>query len=317
MYEIYLDGTRLPVSPDEIEIEVEGQNKTVNLINGEQMNLIRNPALHKISFKALLPYQKYPFVRGDFLSVNEYLDYLESIMKSLKPIDLQILCIMPDNKKKYEYNHKVTLEGYSITESVDLGMDTEVDLEFLQYIPHSSQRASIMNFYVGKKYKIKEGDTLEKIAKKKMGDDEYIAENAKEIYRHNKKIIDFEAHHVGLKSLKGKNLVVGTYIIIPWHVQTPKEDRYKLTELTGGVAKAKATKGDKSTDKVKKKKQTTVTSNSGKKTSDKNVKKVKSTPTNLWTDLWGNGYSETLSNNAHSTAVTVTDSNGKQHTVYR
>lgn len=57
MYEIYLDGTRLPVSPDEIEIEVEGQNKTVNLINGEQMNLIRNPALHKISFKALLPYQ--------------------------------------------------------------------------------------------------------------------------------------------------------------------------------------------------------------------------------------------------------------------
>ena len=61
MYEFYMDGVRLPVTPSALTIKINNQNKTINLINEGQRNIIKTPGLSKYSFNALLPNREYPF----------------------------------------------------------------------------------------------------------------------------------------------------------------------------------------------------------------------------------------------------------------
>ena len=59
MYEFYMDGVLLPVTPGALTIKVANQNKTINLINEGQVNILKAPGLSKISFSALLPNREY------------------------------------------------------------------------------------------------------------------------------------------------------------------------------------------------------------------------------------------------------------------
>ena len=61
MYEFYMDDVRLPVTPSALTIKTANQNKTINLINEGQVNVLKTPGLSKISFNALLPTREYPF----------------------------------------------------------------------------------------------------------------------------------------------------------------------------------------------------------------------------------------------------------------
>ena len=60
MYEFYMDGVRLPVTPSALTIKISNQNKTINLINEGQRNIIKAPGLSKYSFNALAAEQGIP-----------------------------------------------------------------------------------------------------------------------------------------------------------------------------------------------------------------------------------------------------------------
>lgn len=60
MYEFYMDGVLLPVTPSALTVKISNQNKTINLINEGQVNVLKTPGLSKISFSALLPEQGIP-----------------------------------------------------------------------------------------------------------------------------------------------------------------------------------------------------------------------------------------------------------------
>ena len=45
MYEFYMDGVRLPVTPSSLTIKISNQNKTINLINEGQVNVLKSPGL--------------------------------------------------------------------------------------------------------------------------------------------------------------------------------------------------------------------------------------------------------------------------------
>ena len=51
-YEIYLGGLRLPIPPSKIQMKVKGQNKTMNLINGEEINILNPAGLTEITLDA-------------------------------------------------------------------------------------------------------------------------------------------------------------------------------------------------------------------------------------------------------------------------
>lgn len=59
-YEVYLDDIRLPIPPEKIPISYPGQNKTANLINGEEINLVRPAGLAEISLDVVFPQMDYP-----------------------------------------------------------------------------------------------------------------------------------------------------------------------------------------------------------------------------------------------------------------
>ena len=55
----------LPVPPPKMETKINGQNKTINLINEGEVNLLKTTGLTDISFTCLLPNSQYPFASYD------------------------------------------------------------------------------------------------------------------------------------------------------------------------------------------------------------------------------------------------------------
>lgn len=47
MYYFYLDKLLLPVPPEELELKIANQNKTMNLINSGEINMIKTPRINR------------------------------------------------------------------------------------------------------------------------------------------------------------------------------------------------------------------------------------------------------------------------------
>lgn len=60
MYHFYLDGLLLPVAPEKLTLEIRNRNKTMELIDGSEINLLKDAGLTEIKFRALLPAGSYP-----------------------------------------------------------------------------------------------------------------------------------------------------------------------------------------------------------------------------------------------------------------
>ena len=78
MYEVYLDDMRLPITPQKITMKSNGQNETITLINGDEVNILRPPGLMDISFDAVIPQVDYPFAvwDGSFDDAEEFIERL-------------------------------------------------------------------------------------------------------------------------------------------------------------------------------------------------------------------------------------------------
>ncbi len=50
MYYFYLDKILLPVSPEKLELKIKNQNKTMNLINEGEINIIKTPRINRSVF---------------------------------------------------------------------------------------------------------------------------------------------------------------------------------------------------------------------------------------------------------------------------
>ncbi len=61
MYQVFLGYMPLPITPSKIETKVNGRNSTIELINGQEVNIIKSQGLTEISFEFMIPHQAYPF----------------------------------------------------------------------------------------------------------------------------------------------------------------------------------------------------------------------------------------------------------------
>ena len=53
-YIFYMDGVQLPVTPSKLDTKIKSNNKTINLINEGDVNILKLPGLTEISFEALI-----------------------------------------------------------------------------------------------------------------------------------------------------------------------------------------------------------------------------------------------------------------------
>lgn len=186
----------LPIAPPQITTKIGNRNRIADLVSGEEINIIKSPALTQIAFSFLLPAQVYPFAvyDGGFKKPDYYLSKLRNMKKSCKPFRLHII-----RNNTASTSLKVTLENYEIIEDADkTGADIIVNITLKEYRNCSAVKTSLKSGVTRKIipdnkeisspkfHVVKKGDCLWEIAQKYFGN----GNDFKEIYNANKDMID-------------------------------------------------------------------------------------------------------------------------------
>lgn len=241
MYRVYLGGFLMPVTPGKIETTVNGRNETVTLINEGEVNILKSPGLTDINIPDLmLPVKKYPFSNDVAMNWSQdgvtkftngtdpdfYLGFFErwKVMKQF--IQFKVIRTSPDDKKiLFTTQMDVTVEDYHVVEDAEEGGDLIVELNLKQYKAWGAKKLKITSKNKTpkptnprkprnkdtKKYTIKDGDTLKKIARKLLNDGSLW----EKIYKTNKKTIEAAAKKNGrASSSNGVYLYAGTILKI-------------------------------------------------------------------------------------------------------
>lgn len=191
-YEVYIDDMLLPIPPEKIPISYPGQNKTANLINGEEINLVRPTGLAEISLDVVLPQMDYPAAvwDGSVDNAEDFLDHLQDLKESKSPFEFIVIRDGPGRFSSFDTNLDVTLEDYKVSDDVKEGFDLVVSISLKEYRNYGTK---IMNFVLiedqaetvqaadesgterqgepasAGSYTVTSGDSLWKIAKQLLG----------------------------------------------------------------------------------------------------------------------------------------------------
>lgn len=214
-YEVYIDDMLLPIPPQKIPIKYPGQNETVTLINGEEINITRPPGLAEISIDVVIPQMDYPCASwdGSVEDAEEFINRLQDLKESGDTFEFIVI------RDSFDTNMDVTLEDYNVSDDVKEGLDLVVSLTMKEARHYGTK---IMNFAIVpeqpipaaaspeperpaaqpqvKTYTVKSGDCLWNIAKKQLGD----GNRWKEI------------HNLNLDKISNPNLIhAGLVLVMP------------------------------------------------------------------------------------------------------
>lgn len=191
MYRVYIDDILMPIAPQQISMQIKNLNKTVNLINEGEVNILKDAGLTDISMQVLLPAVEYGFARyeGGFDPPSYFLELFEDLKTSRSACNLSISRELPNGRNLFDTDIDVSLEAYTIIESASEGFDVTVDLKFKVYKHYGTktvkvieekaqveeQRPESANSPAPQEnqpltYTVKSGDCLWKIAKQFYGD---------------------------------------------------------------------------------------------------------------------------------------------------
>ena len=190
-YYFYLGNVLLPIPPSKLELKISNNNKTYNLINYSQINVLKNPGLSSLEFEVVLPNTKYPFAmyKNNFQNAKYYLGVLENLKVNRSAFQFIVVRKFPNGKDIFNTNIKVAMEEYTITDTTEEGFDTKVKIKLKQYKEYSTKKVQVTikqyrppavtrtvttnNTAVakpsGQNYTVKRGDCLWNIAKRFYG----------------------------------------------------------------------------------------------------------------------------------------------------
>lgn len=160
-YYFFLNDDLLPVPPPRMSLSFKNKNKTIDLINEGEINIIKTPGLTEISFDAMLPNRYYPFSNYDssftqslaksllggnnfaFKKASYFIDNFERHKASQAPIRLIITRMTPRYELLFDTNMLVTVEDYGVNEDAGNGLDAIVPLKLKQYRPYATKELEV------------------------------------------------------------------------------------------------------------------------------------------------------------------------------
>lgn len=190
-YKLYMNGVLYPITPSKITIKVNNKNKTINLINEGEVNLLKSVGLTSVEFDLLLPNMKYPFAKyeKDYEPAKYFLDKLFDLKANKKSFQFIVVRTNVGHKGFYDTNLTMSLEDLTIKEDASNGFDVLVNIKLKEfkefgtkvYEPKKDDQTKTTKAEekrtdsdnkpkVPTTYTVKKGDTLCKIAKYFYGD---------------------------------------------------------------------------------------------------------------------------------------------------
>lgn len=216
-YKMYMDDVLIPITPKKVQMKINNQNKSLVLIGGEEINILKDAGLTEVTFDLLLPQVPYPFAvaaeKADY-----YLSKFEKLKTSKKPFQWILNRQMPKGSKLFYTNLTVSLEDYQIVDDANEGFDITVKINLKQYRSFGTKTVTIKEpekpaekpkatvkpaprpastAPKPKTYTVQAGDCLWNIAKKHLGD----GSRWPEIYNLNK------------DKIKNPNLIYGGQVL--------------------------------------------------------------------------------------------------------
>ena len=214
MYDVFLNKILLPVAPQQIRLRINNQNRTVNLINDGEINLLKKAGLDGIEFTILLPQQQYPFAKykSGFQPAIFFLDAFRQFKVSQSPLKFKVVRMRPDGTLLFDNNMAVSLEDYTINENAKNGFDVEVTIRLKEYKEFATKKQAIVdtsgeqptltiqeerpaqNPPQARSHTVVAGDALWIIARRYLGD----GDRWPEIYTLNQSMLDARNAGTGL-----------------------------------------------------------------------------------------------------------------------
>lgn len=240
-YHFFIGDLEMPYAPSQLKVTIGSNNKTVDLISGNEINILKSPKLTEIEFDVELPRGRQYAFANTLISSKTYTDYFEKLMLKRSPTQLVITRPNPSLRtgiggtiKDFESTVlKVSLEGYTSEESADNAYDVKVSLKFKEYPSYGTVTTKVVTSNTNtsgasgnkvtvqtttkpatqnKSYTVKSGDCLWNIAR------QFYGNSAKwtVIYDANKTVIENTAKKYGrASSSNGHWIYPGTVLTIP------------------------------------------------------------------------------------------------------
>lgn len=172
-YCFFLDELMIPVPPEKMVMRIKGRNKTLELINEGEVNILRSPGLTEIAFEIRLPGTPRPyadfnssfdesalnFVAGKLLGSYQgamlsykgpeiYLAKLKRLKNSKEPFNFVVT--RDSGAAPFNTCMSVTLEEYSIVEDAGEGFDITVPVTLKQFRDYTTKELSVSTDENGK-----------------------------------------------------------------------------------------------------------------------------------------------------------------------
>lgn len=144
-YDVYLKNCLLPVTPSKLQTKINNNNKTVNLINEGEINILKKPGLTDIEFECEIPQVQQPYAvyKSGFKDAGYFMDIFEQLKTEKKPFQFIVCRRTPSGKKLLNTNIKVSMEDYKITEDAKNGFDFKVKINLKQYRDYGTKTINI------------------------------------------------------------------------------------------------------------------------------------------------------------------------------
>lgn len=193
-----MDSLLLPIAPSKLTLKVSNTNKTMDLINGGEINFLRTPGLSQLSLQFVIPQVKYPFAQypDGFQTADIYINKLKELKANKKTFKFNIYRTMPQGKVLFNDALTVSIEDYTLTENALDGFDITADVTLKVYpeenvIAYQTikkaegetvikvEKARASDKETAATYTVKKGDCLWAICKAQLGDGSKFGEIAK------------------------------------------------------------------------------------------------------------------------------------------